>query len=613
MSQQANDRVRALLEDAERGAPITPTTEPAKVGTYYAAFMDEAKIEDVGLRPLNPELQKISLATDRTDLARIMGTANRGFQGSLFALSIEPDSRNAARNALYLSQSGIGSLDRDFYFQTSYASARKAYKAYIQQALTFAAWPVSDETADTVVDFETKIAVASSTTAENRDETKNYNPTTMNRLARTTPGFAWDAFFNAAGLTGNRRVVVVNTTAIPALATLYQTTPLPVLKAWATFHLMDNAAPFLSSSLVRAHFAFHGTTLAGKQEPLPRWRNALRLVSGGTSKSMDDSRGSMGDAVGRLYAKRWFDERSRVSLMTLVTNLKEVLKERIQASDWMSPETRSEALRKVAATRVEIGVPARSDEYTGLRIFRDDLFGNVQRATAFAWHADLLRLDKPVERDRWTMTPQTVNAYNYAPFNEVVFTAALLEPPAFDPEQDIALTYGRIGAIIGHELTHSFDDVGREYDAAGRQRDWWTPQDAKTFQNKAHALVALYSACEAAPDLHVNGDLTLGENIADIGGLQIAYAAYHKALDHRPAPMIDGLSGDQRFFLGFAMLRRGHRRVNALRSDVQNDPHTPDQCRVNNVVREVDGWYQAFNITKVDPLYLPPSERIHFW
>jgi putative endopeptidase len=417
----------------------------------------------------------------------------------------------------------------------------------------------------------------------------------------------------AAHLRTPARIIVVDRSAIPRLAALYSKTPIPVLRAWAALHLTDAAAPLLSHAFNEAWFDLHGRRLEGIQTQPPRWHRAQAQVSGGGSKDLDSSRGALGDAVGRLYTNRWFDPRSRETLRALVEELKSALRARISASNWMSPSTQLEALKKLDAYRVEIGVPEHGDDYGGLVIRRGDLYGDAERARAYSWREDLKRLHQSTDRARWTMTPQTVNAYNYAPFSQVVFTAALLQPPAFDPTQDAAITYGGIGAIIGHELTHGFDDVGRKVDATGHLRDWWTTADDARFAAKAASLIALFSACEAAPGLHVDGRLTLGENIADIGGLELAFAAYHASLHGHPAPVIDGLSGDQRFFLGFAKLRRGHRRTQALRTDVATDPHTPDACRVNEDVRNMDGWYEAFGVTPQSPLFMPRDSRIHIW
>jgi putative endopeptidase len=609
----AADKVRTLLEEAAADAGEEPAAERGKVGAYYAAFMDQSRVEALGAAPLQRSLMEIREAGSRKELARLMGHANSTFQGSLFKLWIEPDSRNPDRYAIYLGQAGLGSLDRSVYLAPDAGGLREAYRKYIVQLLSSARWEKAEDIAAEVIAFETKVAAASWTAADERDESKIYNPTDASALASESPEFPWDAYLEAANLARTGPIIVVDRSAIPALAALYSRTPFPVLRAWAAFHLIDNAAPLLSREFAAAWFDLHVRRLQGAQTPTPRWQQALAQVSGGGSKDMDNSRGAMGDAVGRLYTNRWFEPRARDTLRVLVDDLKTTLRARISDSDWMSSEAKVEAIKKLDAYRVEIGAPEHADEYDGLVIRRDDLFGDAERATAYAWDQDLKRLHHSTDRARWAMTPQTVNAYNYAPFSEVVFTAALLQPPAFDPTQDSAVTYGGIGAIIGHELTHAFDDVGRRFDATGHIRDWWTTTDNARFASKAARLVAMFSRCEAAPGVHVNGLLTLGENIADIGGLQLAFAAYHASLQGHPAPVINGMTGDQRFFLGFAKLRRGHRRLQALRHDVVSDPHTPDACRVNEDVRNLDGWYDAFGVTPESPLFIPPEVRVRIW
>ncbi|WP_044561770.1 M13 family metallopeptidase [Azospirillum sp. B4] len=612
LTQAAEAHVHEMLEDAARaGAPADG--EAAQVGAYYAAFMDEARVEALGGRPLHGELTRLRLAATRATLAEMMGQANASLHGSLFQLSVGRDSRDATRHALYLGQGGLGSLDRAFYLDAGNAARRTAYRAYVARLLTLANWPQADSRADDILALETRIAAASWTPAQQRDERAIYNPMTPGQLARLAPGFPWGAYLAAAGMGQVERIVVVERTALPPLAHLFATTPLPVLRAWATFHLMDNAAPLLAKDYADAWFDLHGRTVEGKTAPPPRWRQALAQVSGGGWKDMAHSRGALGDAVGRLYTARWFDNRAQATLAGLVTRMKATLKVRIAASPWMSAEAKAEAARKVDAYRILIGVPASGDRYDGLVIRRDDLYGNVVRATAYAWARDLRRLDQPVDPQAWTITPQTVNAYNDGAAMTVVFTAALLQPPAFDTNADLAITYGGIGAIIGHELTHAFDDQGRLFDAAGHARDWWTKADTARFTTLADRLVALYGGCQVAPGLMVNGRLTLGENLADVGGLQLAYAAYHAALADGEAPVINGLTGDQRFFLGFAQLRRGKRRPEALRADVANDPHTPDACRVNQAVRNVDGWYTAFGVGTGAALYLRPEDRVRVW
>ena len=609
----AATKVRTLLEQAAADAGEEPATEQGKVGAYYAAFMDQSRVEALGAAPLQRSVAEIRQASSRKELARLMGRANSSFHCSLFRLWIEPDTRNPDRYAIYLGQGGLGSMDRSVYLSRDAGDLREAYRNYIVRILSLARWENAEELAGEVIAFETRVALASWTAADERDESKIYNPIKVPKLASEAPGFPWDVYLDAARLNGARRIIIVDRSAIPLLAALYAKTSIPVLRAWAAFHMIDNAAPLLSHEFADAWFDLHGRSLQGMQVPTPRWQRALAQVSGGGSKDMDTSRGAMGDAVGRLYTNHWFEPRSRDILRALVDELKATLRARIKSSDWMSPLARSEATRKLDAYKVEIGAPEHGDEYQDLRIRRDDLFGNVERATAYVWEQDVKRSGRPTDRARWTMTPQTVNAYNYAPFSELVFTAALLQPPAFDPNQDSAETYGGIGAIIGHELTHGFDDVGHRFDAGGHIRDWWTPADTARFSAKAEKLITLFSGCEVGPGVHVDGHLTLGENIADIGGLQLAIAAYHASLHGQPARVIDGLTGDQRFFLGFAKLRRGHRRPQALRNDVTSDPHTPDACRVNADVQNVDEWYDAFGITPESPLFTQRDSRVRIW
>ena len=492
------------------------------------------------------------------------------------------------------------------------APLRDAYRAYAARLLRLLDWPEPERAAAAVLAFETRVAAASWTAVQERDDVATYNPTSLSVLKRVAAGFPWTDYFSGAGLRPER-LIVVERTAIPALARLYASTPLADLRAWAAVRLADDAAPDLSQPFYDAWFDLHGRRLQGLAAPPPRWRRALLQVSGGGSKTLEESRGALGDAVGRLYLARRFDRRSQAELTALADRLKAVLRQRIKASAWMSPQAQAEALRKLDDYRVEVGAPERSDSYDGLVIRRNDLYGDVERATARAWADERARLHRPVDRGRWAMTPQTVNAYNSAPLRQVVFSAALLQPPAFDPSEDPALLYGGMGAIIGHELTHAFDDEGRRFDHTGRLANWWTAEDEARFSNMTERLVSRFSACEALPGVHVDGRLTLGENIADIGGLQLALGAYHASLRSGSASVAGGLTGDQRFFLGFALLRRGVRRPEATRGDVRSDPHTPDHCRVNEDVREIDGWYGAFGVVPRERLYLPQGQRISLW
>jgi len=609
LTQAAESQVRALLEAAAAGpAP----GESGQVGAYYRAFMDDSRIERLGGGPLAPDLTAIRSASTRADLARLMGQATAGFQSSLFDVDIAEDTHSSGRYAIYLGQGGLGLPDRESYFGADSAALRIAYQAYVRRILKLVAWPNANQAAADVIAFESAVAKVSWTAESRRDESLIYNPTTPKGLAQNASGFPWAPYLAAAGLHPGR-VVLRERSAVIALAAVFASTPIATLKAWAAFHLADNAAPDLSDSFAEAWFDWHGRMLGGALARPPRWRRALDQVSGGGWKSLGDSRGAMGDAVGRLYLAESFDSQSRAALQTLVQHLKATLRDRIAVSDRMSLTAKAEALRKVDGYDIQIGGPAHGDSYDGVVLRDDDLYGDVARVTAHDWAARRARLDEPVDRGRWDITPQTVNAYNEGALSLIVFTAALLQPPFFDPRGDTATIYGSVGATIGHELTHGFDDQGRHFDARGRVRNWWTPDDDARFAALSQGVVDRYSACEEAPGLHVNGRLTLGENIADIGGLQLAYAAYHSALGGQPAPVIDGLTGDQRFFLAFATARRDKRRLAAVRADILSDPHTPDPCRVNEAVREVDGWYAAFNIGSGDPLFLAKAERAKVW
>ena len=601
-----------LEQAAAQPASGAPSDDLHRVGAYYAAFMDARRIEQLGATPLGPDLSAIRSAVSREDLARLMGEANGSFQGSLFSLTVDVDEGDPDHYALHLAQGGLGLPGRSDYLDAAAAPLRSAYHEYAAHLLGLLGWSDPQGAADAVLAFETKVAAASWTAVQERDDVATYNPTTLAGLKRLAPDFAWDDYFAGAGLRPGR-LIVVERAAIPALARLYASTSLVDLKAWAAVRLADDAAPDLSQPFYDAWFELHGRRLQGLAASPPRWQRALLQVSGGGSKTLDESRGALGDAVGRLYLALRFDPRSEAELITLADQLRVVLRSRIKTSAWMSVPAKVEALRKLDAYRVDVGTPEHSDSYDGLAIRRDDLYGDVQRATAYAWTDDQSRLDQPVDRGRWAMTTQTVNAYNSAPLRQVVFSAALLQSPAFDPGEDAALRYGGMGAIIGHELTHAFDDEGRRFDHTGRLRNWWTKADEARFSAMANRLVKRFSGCEVLPGVMVDGRLTLGENLADIGGLQLAFAAYHASLRGQPAPVIDGFTGDQRFFLGFALLRRGVRRPEALRYDVRTDPHTPDRCRVNEDVREVDGWYDAFGIKPDRRLALSKGETTTVW
>jgi putative endopeptidase len=597
----SENRTRLLIENA--GAAGQPAdVDAAKVGAAYRAYMDQARVDALDAAPLRAELDAIRRESTREDIARVMGRAPKSLQSALFDFDIEADEKAPKQYAVYLDVGGLGLPDRDYYLQPSFANKKAAYVAYVADLLRQIGWTQPEAAADAVVALETKIAEASWTRAEQRDVDKTYNPMTVAALGRYAPGFDFPAFFAAADLGGVDRVVIQSNTAFPKVSAIFQATPVDTLKAWQAFHLVDNAAPYLSDRFVQARFQFRNKTLRGQPEIQPRWKRAVGFVNGG-----------LGEAVGRLYVAQYFTPEAKAKMDVLVGDLKTALAARIQRVSWMSPQTKTRALEKLAKFTVKIGYPAKWRDYGALVVTPDDLYGDAQRMGAFEWARRVKRLNDAVDKLEWDMTPQTVNAYYNPTNNEVVFPAAILQPPFFDPNADPAINYGGIGAVIGHEMTHGFDDQGRKSDGDGALSDWWTPEDAAKFTAQTTRLGAQFSQFEPVPGAHVNGDLTMGENIADLGGVLLALDAYHASLHGEPAPVIDGLTGDQRVFLGFAQVWRNKIRDDAVRQQVVTDPHSPAQFRVNGPLRNIDAWYAAFGVKPGDPLYLPPEQRARIW
>ena len=593
-------RVRGILEKAAGDSEAR--TEKGKIGAFYRAFMDERRANALGDKPIAAELTAIRAADSREKLATLMGQGAESFYGSIFDVDVEVDEKNPDRYAVYLGQSGLGLPDRDYYLDASFAAKKAKYQAYVAQMLGLIGWPDADAEAQAIVDMETQIAKASWSRVQERDPTKTYNPLTPAELVKSAPGFDWIGYLAAAGLGRADRVVVAESDAIPKIAAIFAATPVKTLQAWEAFNVADSAAPFLSKPFVDANFEFRAKTLRGQLEQRPRWKRAVSLVNR-----------DMGFAVGRLYVAEYFPPPSRAKMLALVGNIRAALAARIQRVDWMSEATKAKALRKLSMLNVKVGYPTKWRDYSALSISGDDLVGDVRRASAFEWRRRLDHLGQPVDKTEWSLTPQTVNAYYSPPRNEIVFPAAILQPPFFDPAADPAIDYGGIGGVIGHEMTHGFDDQGRHFDGAGRLTDWWTAEDDAKFRARAKVLGEQYSATEPLPGVHINGDQTMGENIADLGGLLLALDAYHASLDGRPAPVLSGLTGDQRVFLGWAQVWRGAIRPDALKEQLVADVHSPDTARVNNVVRNIDAWYAAWNIKPGDKLYLAPDQRVHIW
>jgi putative endopeptidase len=595
----SNARSRALIESPGSGAP---GSEEAKIKALYASFMGEKQLDALDAKPLKPQLDAIKAVKTREEMARLMGKGALSFYGGVFGAYVGTDAKDPDRYVVILSQSGLNLPDRDYYLTNQFAEKKKKYQAYVAETLGRIGWRDPEATAKSLVDMETDIAKASWTKVEQRDDVKMYNPMTPAELTKLAPGFPWQAFFAGAELPPLKRVIVSEKTAFPKIAAIYAKTPISTLKAWQAFTLASNASSSLSQRFDQAHFQFYSHELQGVPAQRERWKRATSLVSG-----------QMGEALGHLYVDHYFPAQSKAQMLALVGDLKTALGARINKLDWMSDATKAKALQKLGMLNVKIGYPNKWRDYSALVMKPDDLYGNVERGEAFEWRYRVARLNKPVDRDEWDMTPQTVNAYYDPSKNEIVFPAAILAPPFFDPEADPAINYGAIGGVIGHEMTHGFDDQGRQYDGTGKLIDWWTKEDSDRFEARAKQLVAQYSAFEPLPGAHVNGGLTLGENIADLGGLLLALDAYHASLHGQPAPVIDGLSGDQRVFLGWAQVWKSKVRDDALRQSLATDPHSPAKLRVNGVVHNVDGWYGAYDVKPGDKLYLAPDQRVRIW
>jgi putative endopeptidase len=612
-----SDRTEARLHELMNKAAATASAEPrdleGKVGGFYKAFMDETRVEMLGAEPIAAELSAIREASGRDDIAALMGRNNSDFFATIFNLGTDVDLKDVTRYALYSTQAGLGLPDRDYYLQSSFAKQKAAYQAYVVKLLELVGWPESSVSAVAVVDFETKIANASWTKTEQRDLDKIYNPTKTRDLAALTPGFAWPRFLRGAGVGDIDRVIVAEKSAFARISAVYQAAPLDVLKAWQAFSVADNAAFYLSKPFSAARSGFRDKVLSGQLVEPVRWKRAIRAVSGANcSDDRVDCFGNLGFGVGQLYTVRFFPPAAKAKIEALVANVKGAMRARLERLDWMTPATKAEALKKLDTYQIKVGYPDHSRDYSAVLIRSDDLLGDVRRAADADWHFYLSRLNGPVDRTDWTMTPQTNNAYNGS-LRDIVFPAGILQPPMFDPAADPAINYGAIGAVIGHELTHGFDDEGRKLDSSGQLRDWWTAADAAAFEARAKRLGAQYSSYEPVPGAHINGDLTMGENIADLGGLNVALEAYHRSLNGAPAPLIDGFTGDQRVFLGWAQAWRGKVREDYVRKQVASDPHSPRAFRAIGPTRNIDEWYAAFGVKPGEAYYLPPDQRVRIW
>ncbi len=599
LAELSNARTQAIIDKAS--ATPNATGEAQQIGGLYNSFMDEARLDTLGAKPLAADFARIRAATSRQAIAGLMGSTQGSFGGSFFGAYIWQDAKAPTQYAAYVGQGGLSLPDRDYYLDPKFAEQKAAFRAHVAKILTLAGWPDAEKTADQILALETRIAEASWTKVEQRDADKTYNPMTIAELEKAAPGFPWADWAKGAGLT-EAKLVVGEPSAFTKIAAIFNQTPVATLQAWQAFRTADQASPYLSKAFADANFDFYGKTLSGQPQQRARAKRGASLVGG-----------NLGEAVGKLYVAAYFPPESKAKMEKLVADLLVAMKGRIDRLDWMSAETKARAHAKLATFTVKIGYPNKWKDYSSLVIRSDDLYGNMQRINAFAWAQETAKIGKPVDRDEWGMSPQTVNAYYNPTMNEIVFPAAILQPPFFDPDADPAVNYGGIGAVIGHEISHGFDDQGAKYDADGSLRDWWQPADTAQFQARTKQLGAMYSKYEPLPGVFVNGDLTMGENIGDLAGLLIALDAYHLSLGGKPAPVIDGFTGDQRFFLGFAQIWRAKYRDAAIKQQVVSDPHSPAYFRAYGTVRNIDAWYDAFGVKEGDPMYVKPSERVRIW
>nr|WP_236697451.1 M13-type metalloendopeptidase [Sphingomonas sp. Leaf357] len=595
-------RLRKLIEGYRPGDTSQP--DRTKIAMLYRGFMDEAAIEKADATPLTQRLAAVKAAASRDDIARLMGQSMGGFGASFFGSGVSDDAKNPDVYALYLRQSGLGLGDRDLYLDAKFKPQVERYQQYVAQLLGMSGWADPQAAAAKIIAMETKIAQAHWTRAQSRDRDKTYNLMTLAELQAQAPGFPWATFWTATGLSNAEKVIVAQNTAIPKIAEIFATTDLDTLKAWEAFRTADDIAPMLSKRFVDANFDFRSKFLNGQPQQRERWKRGVAF-----------SERALGEAIGRDYVALYFPPASKAKMDALVGNLRVALGGRIKNLPWMGAATKQEALAKLANFNVKIGYPDTWRDYTALEIRPGDVVGNAERSGRFEYEYRRVRLGKPVDKAEWGMTPQTVNAYYNSVKNEIVFPAAILQPPFFDPKADDAVNYGGIGGVIGHEISHGFDDQGRKSDGKGVLRDWWTAEDAAKFEVQAVKLGAQYEAYsfDGLPGVHINGRASMGENIGDLGGVLISLDAYHNSLGGKKAPVIDGYTGDQRFFLGWGQVWRTLFRNEALRQQLVSDPHSPGQIRAINPLRNADAWYKAFDVKPGDKQYLAPADRVRIW
>ncbi|MGA2255537.1 MAG: M13-type metalloendopeptidase [Thermoguttaceae bacterium] len=604
LAEKAENDLREIIENCAAEKNNAPGSERQKVGDLYASFIDEARAEELGVQPIAARLAAIDAIKTKAELIRTLaGLSKFGVSGPL-GCHVDTDAKKSDQHILNISQAGLGLPDRDYYWDAKFKAKLEAYQAHIERMLTLAKIGDAKQGAADIVALETRIAKGQWSKVQNRDADKTYNKMGLAELAKLAPDFDWPLYFQTIGVkdVDVKELVVSQPSYLTTMAELLDKVPLATWKVWLKLNIVHRYASLLNKELVDAEFAFYGTTLRGVPENRPRWKRGVAVVEG-----------CLGEALGKLYVEKRFPPEAKQRMDQMVKNVLEAYRIRFQSLDWMSPATKQKALAKLAMFTPKIGYPKKWRDYSALEIRRDDLVGNVERHAIYEWNRNLAKLGKPVDRDEWHMTPQTVNAYYNPSQNEIVYPAAILQRPFFNLTADDAVNYGGIGAVIGHETGHGFDDQGSKWDGAGNLNQWWTPADRAEFDKRGDALAAQFDQFEPFPGFKVNGRFTLGENIGDLAGLTIAYDAYRLSLGGKQAPVIDGLTGDQRFFLGWAQVwRRKHREAD-LKNRLVTDPHSPAEYRVNGTVRDVPAFYSAFGVKEGDKMYLPPEKRVKIW
>ncbi|MBF0547210.1 MAG: M13 family peptidase [Candidatus Riflebacteria bacterium] len=608
LREKTQPQLLAIIEEAASDSTKAPGTDRQKIGDLYSDFLDEKLLDELGMKPILGEIEKVNSLASKDQIPAFIAHFNRIGIDAPYSFSIHQDAKDSTKYVADIGQDGLGLPDRDYYLKLEDKKLNdvlKKYEIHIAKMLKLAGEKDAEAegNAKQIVALETELAKVQWTKVENRDPVKTYNKMEFPKLEELTPDYGWKSYLTESGIQDKTTYVIVSQPSyLEGFSQVLKKTPLPIWKSYFKWHLLNEAASYLSKPFVDMNFSFKGPILTGQPENRPRWKRGVSAVEG-----------ALGESLGKIYVERHFPADRKARMQALVKNLLTAYRQSIETLEWMSPATRKEAQAKLAKFTTKIGYPDKWRDYSSLKIVRGDLWGNIIRANEFEYLRELNKLGKPIDRQEWGMTPQTINAYYNPELNEIVFPAAILQPPFFDASADDAVNYGAIGAVIGHEISHGFDDQGCQYDGDGNLRDWWTKEDHKNFSDKTKRLVQQYGDYSPLPNYKVNGELTLGENIADNSGLAIAYKAYKLSLNGKKPSQIDGFSGYQRFYIGWAQVWRGKVRDEQMIVLIKTNPHSPEKFRVNGSLCNQPGFYSAFEVKEGDKMFLPPDQRVIMW